>query len=363
MEAGAGGKLLNVVVANDDISKVLLQRKCYDNFVVYCPVNKLESKRLSEHIIEEARKIASSFNAKVWVPYSKEVASVYDPNHQIVLDYAMQGFLICDNLDAAEKISNNGRMAIKVVTLEGDSFDPRGQITGGFSGQRDSLFLSWIRYQRRKVEIDSIASEKMEASEQLRKLQRQKDELNQRKSSNDQMVMKIERMKSELKELKSNSLKVNVEQEENRLLDLKQRLVDSKAEEEKLKQDLESNRDIVKRIKEGGNLNKIVKEKVKELELQEKSKSEEYKEVMSKHAEFESNIQKELDSLHALEEKNKEDKEALKTLNITLKEYIATSEHFRNQVSELNETKEALSNELQAKKNQLRKMSNQIVTK
>lgn len=59
LEQGAGGKLRNIVVDNENTSKQLLQRRCFDNFEYLIPNSKIQYRELPRNAVENAKKIAA----------------------------------------------------------------------------------------------------------------------------------------------------------------------------------------------------------------------------------------------------------------------------------------------------------------
>lgn len=58
LEIGAGGKLFNIVVENENVSKLVIERECFGKNVSVIPNNKIKFRDLRRDTIEEANKIA-----------------------------------------------------------------------------------------------------------------------------------------------------------------------------------------------------------------------------------------------------------------------------------------------------------------
>lgn len=58
LEAGAGGKLLNIVTEDEQTSKLMLKKNCFNFNVRFIPNNMIISKRIDDHIVQEAQRVA-----------------------------------------------------------------------------------------------------------------------------------------------------------------------------------------------------------------------------------------------------------------------------------------------------------------
>ena len=55
----------------------------------------------------------------------------YEGELQKAMEFVFGSAFICRNMDDAKKVTYDQRVMKKSVTLEGDSFDPAGTLTGG----------------------------------------------------------------------------------------------------------------------------------------------------------------------------------------------------------------------------------------
>lgn len=89
LEAIAGGKLFNIVVDNENTSKLLLKRQCFGGAnVIFIPNNKIVPNPLSDDVIERAKKIADSLGGEAAPAYS---LIKYDPELQNTMEYVFGG--------------------------------------------------------------------------------------------------------------------------------------------------------------------------------------------------------------------------------------------------------------------------------
>ena len=55
----------------------------------------------------------------------------YNPTLQKAMEFVFGNVLICKDMDTAKKVAFDPSVMKKCVTLEGESFDPAGTLTGG----------------------------------------------------------------------------------------------------------------------------------------------------------------------------------------------------------------------------------------
>ena len=65
----------------------------------------------------------------------------FDPKYKQVMEYVFGSRLICTTLDVAKRVTFDRNILTYSVTLEGDTFDPEGTITGGSRQERQCIIL------------------------------------------------------------------------------------------------------------------------------------------------------------------------------------------------------------------------------
>ena len=59
LEIGAGGKLSNIVVVNENVSKMVIERETFGKNVAVVPNNKITFKKFNSNVIESVKKIGN----------------------------------------------------------------------------------------------------------------------------------------------------------------------------------------------------------------------------------------------------------------------------------------------------------------
>lgn len=136
LEVAAGGKLYQVVVDTEQTGKLLLQKGGLKSRVTILPLTGINSKCTDVAKITLAKELAASKNAKAML--ALELVE-FDEEVRKAMEYTFGNCIICDNSDVAKEIAFDKKIRNRTVTLEGDSFDPSGTMTGGALNSIGSL--------------------------------------------------------------------------------------------------------------------------------------------------------------------------------------------------------------------------------
>ncbi|CAG0924502.1 unnamed protein product, partial [Notodromas monacha] len=121
IEVAAGGRLYNVVVDTESTSRAILENKCVQRRVTFIPLDKIHSSMIDDRTLRTARALIGT--DRVW--RALELIEC-EPRFERAMRWIFGGQLICMSTDAAEKLANHPQVARRCVTIDGDSFDPRG---------------------------------------------------------------------------------------------------------------------------------------------------------------------------------------------------------------------------------------------
>jgi structural maintenance of chromosome 2 len=137
LEAAAGGKLYQVVVDTVATGQTLLEKGKLRARVTIIPLDKISGREIDPAKLKAAKKIAGADgNVETALSLVGCEAEV-----KAAMAYVFGSTLVCDSLDLAKKVTFHRDVKVKTVTLEGDSFDPSGSLSGG-AKQRDEPVLS-----------------------------------------------------------------------------------------------------------------------------------------------------------------------------------------------------------------------------
>ncbi|KAI6245089.1 Structural maintenance of chromosomes protein 2 [Erysiphe necator] len=194
LEICAGGRLYNVVVDTETTGTQILQKGKLRKRITIIPLNKITAIKASSEKIDTALQICPG---KVDLALS---LIGYDEEVSAAMDYVFGNTLICADAATAKRITFDPVIRMKSITLEGDSYDPSGTLSGGSSANSNGVLITLQKLN----ELNKTLEHKEDS---LRVLQAtiasEKQKLNQ-----------IKKIKQEL-DLKSHEIKLCGEQIEN----------------------------------------------------------------------------------------------------------------------------------------------------
>ncbi|KAI8815667.1 condensin complex component SMC2-like protein [Fimicolochytrium jonesii] len=125
LEVCAGGKLYNVVVQTEVVGTQLLQNGRLRKRVTMIPLNKINAFRVSAEKLEAARKVAPGK-----VDLALNLVG-YDEELEVAMAYVFGGSFVCRDAETAKRVTFDKAIRTRCITLDGDSYDPSGQLSGG----------------------------------------------------------------------------------------------------------------------------------------------------------------------------------------------------------------------------------------
>jgi len=128
LETAAGGRLGNLVVADDSVAAIgieLLKQKRAGR-ATFLPLNKIQPSRFTETV---ALRYANGF-----IDYAVNLIDC-DPHYRNIFTYVFGSTVVFATLNDARPYLGKHR----IVTLEGEILESSGAMTGGSSGQRSGL--------------------------------------------------------------------------------------------------------------------------------------------------------------------------------------------------------------------------------
>lgn len=227
LEICAGGRLYNVVVDTEVTGTELLQNGKLKKRVTIIPLNKIASFKASAEKIGAAQKIAPG---KVDLALS---LVGYDDEISTAMEYVFGNTLICADAETAKRVTFDPTVRMKSITLEGDSYDPSGTLSGGSSPNSSGVLLTLQKYneltkelnkkEKALAELQSTMSREKKKLEHARKIKQELDlksheiKLMEEQiigNSSSSIIQEVENMKHSVVQLKSNLAEAKRRQEE-----------------------------------------------------------------------------------------------------------------------------------------------------
>lgn len=164
LEVCAGYKLFNVVVDNEKTGESLLNKGRLRKRTTFVPLNKIRSNVVNPNVVDTAKRLA---------PNEVELALnlvTFDNEVKGAVEYVFGNKLVCNDPDTAKKVTFNESIKVGSITLEGDTYDPSGRLSGGSRRTSSSLIKQFNRFKQLKGEVERIKRRLNQISEVLRRM-------------------------------------------------------------------------------------------------------------------------------------------------------------------------------------------------
>uniref|UniRef100_UPI00358F90A9 structural maintenance of chromosomes protein 2 n=1 Tax=Myxine glutinosa TaxID=7769 RepID=UPI00358F90A9 len=166
LEVVAGGRLYNVVVDTEDTGKQLLEKGDLKRRCTIIPLNKIVGRVVNPRAQAAAQTLAENGNARLalsLVGYPSEIRAA--------MEFVFGSTFVCDSLDIARKVAFDKQVHTRAVTLDGDTFDPQGTLSGGARAQTTSVLLQLQELSVQNQELESARAQLVVTEQQLAKLE------------------------------------------------------------------------------------------------------------------------------------------------------------------------------------------------
>lgn len=209
LEVCAGGKLYNVVVADQHAANHILERNKFQRRITFIPLNKI-----SPFVIPQAKvdRIKSSYDG--FVELASNLVS-YDKSIKSAVDYVLGKCFVCSNKETAKKIAFDQKF--RAITLDGDIYSPSGTLTGGsrrnknYKGAASEESLSPFNYLSLNASI-------VESEQRMRKINNELTKLDNEIGSMQSLTKELSAKKENIVYLKKQLVEIaNCMDEKERL--------------------------------------------------------------------------------------------------------------------------------------------------
>ena len=328
---------MGIAIENDNVSKLLLNRKCFNYFVQFYPLNTMTYKPIPEEVIRRAEQIAAKFKAKIYLPWDPSVSQPINPRFKIIHQFCTSNFLICNNMEAAAEIIKS-RVPVMIVTTEGDSFDPSGEGFGGFRGDKVSIPYKWFKYQElveeKKKEESNLGQDgqhqtKAQMMEELKKLQEEKTWLEQEKDAFARKAERLERVREQIQNFKGKLVFDSSSKYASQLPIFEEREKQEREDIERLKKEIENNDNMLKEIRKGSDVKAMFLINLKKLSEEEEKIAKEKEKAQKQLAESTTTIDNEKKEIEETKTRIKDTEKGIDLLTNVLEErskYLASQQ-------------------------------------
>lgn len=235
LEICAGGRLYNVVVDTEVTGTQLLQNGKLRKRVTIIPLSKIAAFRASADKIGAAQKLAPG---KVDLALS---LVGYDDEVSTAMEYVFGNTLICADAATAKRVTFDPMVRMKSITLEGDSYDPTGTLSGGSSPNSSGVLvtLQQLNGLMRELSIQQSSLAELQAT-----MAREKKKLDQAKKIKQELDLKSHEVQLTQEQIGGNSSSSIIQEVES----MREQIVQLRASLETAKKRQEQAAKDVKRI-------------------------------------------------------------------------------------------------------------------
>ncbi|CAK9439480.1 uncharacterized protein LODBEIA_P35800 [Lodderomyces beijingensis] len=165
----AGGRLYNVVVDTSDVASQLLERGRLRKRVTIIPLDKINPAVLGKAVIERAETIAPG---KVHLALD---LIVYDHHIHKAMQYAFGNTFICADANTAKAVTFHPNVRARSITIEGDTYEPEGNVSGGSRPNNTKLLLALKDYNKLGKKLTAINDEMEMVSHEIQKWEKARE--------------------------------------------------------------------------------------------------------------------------------------------------------------------------------------------
>jgi structural maintenance of chromosome 2 len=196
LEICAGGRLYNVVVDSAATGKQLLENGRLKKRVTIIPLNKIAAFKASAAKVGAAQKIAPG---KVDLALS---LVGYDDEVTAAMEYVFGSTLVCEDAETAKRVTFDPAVRMKSVTLQGDTYDPAGVLSGGSAPQSSGVLITLQK-------LNEITTELRHQETQLNSLQatmaKEKKKLDAARKTKQELDLKTHEIRLTEEQISGNS--------------------------------------------------------------------------------------------------------------------------------------------------------------
>ena len=197
IETALGGSIQNVVTKDEKTAKLMIEYLKRNRFgrATFLPMTSIVPKTLNdrERILKE----------KGVIGVGSDLIR-YDDGFKTLAEYLLGRVVVADSMDNALKLAKKYRYSLRIVTLEGESLNPGGSISGGTFKNSGNLL-------GRHREMEEMQQQMHILKETLDRLNRETDQAHDEKRENKRRISMFQEDLQEIN-LKSNTLYVNISQ-------------------------------------------------------------------------------------------------------------------------------------------------------
>ncbi|KAF7989538.1 hypothetical protein HCN44_008212 [Aphidius gifuensis] len=356
LDVAAGNRLYNVIVDTEKTSKALLQNGQLQQRVTIIPLNKISGSSIDERTIQYAEKLVGKDNVQ-----SALSLIDYPANLKPAMSWIFGQVFVCKDMNVAKKIAFNDKIMKKCVTLEGDSCDPSGTLSGGAPSKTGSILLKMDDYNSMIEELKIKEKQLQQINDKIKNLNNIADHYGGLKQQLGLRTHEVNLLRQRLEQTSYHKLREEVEQHKQKIIQLTEQMAAAKLLA------IESNKkanQIEEQLKDSTNIReKQLKDAENQLKLCQK-KSEKSREAWQKHEQDSETLNLEIkdleNSIKIGQEQLQKAEEKLNNLNEKSVNFNELLEQSKLNVTEYTDKIKNQKTTIQQQNKEIHKLTNKI---
>ena len=166
LQVCAGSRLYNVIVENSEAASQILERGGLRKRVTFIPLDKIQSRSIDSNVVDLAKSLCPD-NVELALNLIK-----FDSSLLKAMQYIFGSTLICETPEAAKAVTFNPKIRSRSITVEGDVYDPEGNLSGGSRRNNSTILLTIQKYNLMLQRVKNYESELLKTQKQLNDLEK-----------------------------------------------------------------------------------------------------------------------------------------------------------------------------------------------
>lgn len=212
LSATAGGSLTSLVVEDEISAKKILERGDLQTRINIIPISKIRGHTIHPNKIRLAQNLVGAENC---IPAIDLIQ--YDQSLKNVMEYVFGSTFICPSIAIAKKVTFHPQIMQRTITLDGDSLDPSGSLSGG-AVSKDKPFL--LEVSEFKERLEQLTAKRNE----LQQIQREIVEIKPTATAYNALKQQLDAAEYELKSIKMLLAQTSYQQHQQEIEDLRAKI-------------------------------------------------------------------------------------------------------------------------------------------
>ncbi|KAK0164694.1 hypothetical protein PV328_003287 [Microctonus aethiopoides] len=223
----AGNKLYNVVVDTEKTSKALLQHGQLQQRVTIIPLNKINGRQIDDATLRMAQNLVGKENVQPALSLIE-----YPDNVKAAMTWVFGQTFVCKDSNVAKTIAFHEKIQKKCVTLEGDTYDPSGSLSGGAPSKSGSILLKIDEFKALQDELKISEQSLQDLNKKIMEITKVEEKYTALKNKIDLQNIEVTMIKQRLEQMTYHKVKEEITALQNSIIELEKQMESAKIAEQ-----------------------------------------------------------------------------------------------------------------------------------